>query len=78
MHYKLFVLNDEILWNNYILKINGLAMHDGRAGNQEQSVMNSDRTKYRNGYQINKALEEFFWKKIMSISQDKLNVNVQL
>ena len=35
-------------------------MHDGRAGNQEQSVMNSDRTKYRNGYQINKALEEFF------------------
>ena len=58
------MLNYGLLLKNYIYRNNGLAMHDGRVGNQEQSGMHSDRTNIKMVTKLIRRLKNIFEKKL--------------
>jgi hypothetical protein len=58
----LFVLNYGILLKKYNINIMGLAMHDRRVGNQEQSGMHSDRTNIKMVTKLIRRLKNIFEK----------------
>jgi hypothetical protein len=61
------VLNYEILLKKCIIN-NGLAMHDGRVGNQEQSGMHRDRTNIKMVTKLIRRLKNIFEKKLGGVS----------